>query len=139
MLARELGGLAGERVLILGVAYRGDVKESAFSGAFGVRDALAAAGAVPLATDPLYDDGELRALGFEPWDGAPVAGAILQADHAAWQRLGAGDLPGVRAIVDGRGALDPARFAGVAVRRLGDGQASDASAATTRVPASPSP
>ena len=98
-----------------------------------------AAGAVPLATDPLYDDDELRALGFEPWDGEPVAGAILQADHSAWRELGAADVPGVRAVVDGRGALDPARFPGVPVRRLGGGQASAESAATTRSPASPSP
>ena len=138
-LQSDLGALAGERVLILGVAYRGGVKESAFSGAFGVRDALAAAGAVALATDPLYDDAELRALGFEPWDGAPVAGAILQASHAAWGELGAADVPGVRAVVDGRGTLDPARFPGVPVRRLGGGQASADSAATTRAPASPSP
>ena len=32
--------LAGARVLILGVSYRGDVKETAFSSAFGVRDEL---------------------------------------------------------------------------------------------------
>ena len=138
-LQDDLGPLGGERVLILGVAYRGDVKESAFSGAHGVRDALAAAGAVPLATDPLYDDDELRALGFEPWDGAPVAGAILQADHTAWRELGAGDVPGVRAVVDGRGTLDPERFPGVPVRRIGGGQASVESAATTRSPASPRP
>jgi hypothetical protein len=33
------------------------------------------------------------------------------------------DLPGVRAIVDGRGLLDPARFVpvGVAFRRIGGG------------------
>ncbi|MDP9345886.1 MAG: nucleotide sugar dehydrogenase [Actinomycetota bacterium] len=138
-LERDLGGLDGERVLILGVAYRGDVKESAFSGAHGVRDALGLAGATALAADPLYDDDELRALGFEPWDGGPVAGAILQADHTAWRELGAADVPGVRAVVDGRGMLDPARFPGVPVRRLGGGQASAESAATTRSPASPAP
>ena len=44
-LAELAGGLAGARVLILGVAYRGDVKETAFSGAFAVRDALARAAA----------------------------------------------------------------------------------------------
>ena len=79
LLAAELGGaerLAGERVLVLGVAYRGDVKETAFSGAFALRDELARRGAQPLAADPLYDDDELRALGFVPWDGAAVAGAV---------------------------------------------------------------
>jgi UDP-N-acetyl-D-mannosaminuronic acid dehydrogenase len=123
LLERELGSLSGERVVILGVAYRGNVKETAFSGAFGVRDALIARGAQPLATDPLYDDDELRALGFEPWDGGDAAGAILQADHGAYSGMSPADLPGVRAVVDGRAALDPARFnpVGVALRRIGGG------------------
>jgi nucleotide sugar dehydrogenase len=123
LLEQELGSLDGERVLILGVAYRGNVKETAFSGAFGLRDALTSRGAQPLAADPLYSDDELRALGFEPWDGNGTAGAILQADHAAYTGMSPADLPGVRAIVDGRGLLDPARFVpvGVAFRRIGGG------------------
>ncbi len=123
LLEQELGSLEGERVLILGVAYRGNVKETAFSGAFGLRDALIGRGAQPLAADPLYSDDELRALGFEPWDGDDTAGAILQADHAAYTGMSPADLPGVRAIVDGRGLLDPARFVpvGVAFRRIGGG------------------
>jgi len=123
LLERELVSLAGERVVILGVAYRGNVKETAFSGAFGLRDALREHGAEPFAADPLYDDDELRALGFEPWDGSEVAGAILQADHAAYSGLSPADLPGVRAVVDGRGQLDPVRFTsvGVALRRIGGG------------------
>jgi UDP-N-acetyl-D-glucosamine dehydrogenase len=123
LLEAELGSLAGARVVILGVAYRGNVKETAFSGAFGLRDALTARGALPLATDPLYSDDELRSLGFEPWDGNDTAGAILQADHAAYTGMSPADLPGVRAVVDGRGLLDPARFVpvGVAFRRIGGG------------------
>ena len=123
LLEQDLESLEGQRVLILGVAYRGNVKETAFSGAFGLRDALAAHGAQPVATDPLYSDDELRALGFEPWDGGDAAGAILQADHAAYTGMSPADLPGVRAIVDGRGLLDPARFlpVGVAFRRIGGG------------------
>ncbi len=123
LLEAELGTVAGERVVILGIAYRGNVKETAFSGAFGLRDALAERGAQPLAADPLYSDDELRALGFEAWDGGKAAGAILQADHAAYTGLAPADLPGVRAVVDGRGLLDPGRFtsAGVALRRIGGG------------------
>lgn len=123
LLEQELGSLEGERVVILGVAYRGNVKETAFSGAFGLRKALDARGAVALADDPLYDDDELRALGFEPWDGKEAAGAILQADHGAYSGMSPADLPGVRAVVDGRAALDPARFnpVGVALRRIGGG------------------
>jgi UDP-N-acetyl-D-mannosaminuronic acid dehydrogenase len=123
LLEQEMGSLDGERVVILGVAYRGNVKETAFSGAFGLRDALTARGALPIADDPLYDDDEIRALGFEPWDRADAAGAILQADHASYNGMSPADLPGVRAIVDGRGMLDPVRFntVGVALRRIGGG------------------
>jgi nucleotide sugar dehydrogenase len=121
LLAEALGELGGARILILGVAYRGGVKETAFSGAFALRDALAARGAEALAADPLYDDGELSALGFEPWDGDAVDGAILQADHAQYRALTPAQLPGARAVVDGRDVLDPAPFAagGVTLRRIG--------------------
>jgi UDP-N-acetyl-D-glucosamine dehydrogenase len=122
MLAGELGAAAaGARVAILGVTYRGSVKETAFSGAFAVRDELARRGMEPLATDPLYSAEELRGLGFEPWDGEPVDAAIIQADHPEFARLAPRDLPGARVILDGRGVLDPApwRAQGVAVRRIG--------------------
>jgi nucleotide sugar dehydrogenase len=121
LLVEELGDLAGARVLILGIAYRGGVKETAFSGAFPLRDALAARGAIVVAADPLYDEAALRALGFAPWDGGAIDGAILQADHAAYRELMPAGLPGARAVVDGRDVLDPASFAaaGVTLRRIG--------------------
>jgi UDP-N-acetyl-D-mannosaminuronic acid dehydrogenase len=121
LLEQALGELAGARVLVLGVAYRGGVKETAFSGAFGLRDALAARGATAVVADPLYDEAELTALGFAPWDGTAIDGAIVQADHAAYRALEPRDLPGARAVVDGRGVLDPAPFAagGIALQRIG--------------------
>jgi len=126
LLQETLGGsaqaLRGRDVLILGVAYRGGVKETAFSGAFALRDALVAAGARPLAADPLFTARELAAAGFEAWDGAsPVAAAVVQADHAEYARLRPADVPGVRAILDGRGVIDPESFAakGIPVRRIG--------------------
>lgn len=105
-VASALGGIEGKRVLILGVAYRGGVKETAYSGAFSINAALLASGAMPLATDPLYDEAEIAALGFEPWDGAPIDAAIIQADHSEYRALTAGDLPGVSVVFDGRGVLD---------------------------------
>jgi len=121
-LEEALGSsLEGRRVLILGVAYRAGVKETAFSGAFGVRDAVAARGGLPLAADPLFAAAELRAEGFEPWDGAAVDGVIIQADHEAYRALGPDDVPGATAVVDGRGTLDATALeaAGVTVRRIG--------------------
>jgi UDP-N-acetyl-D-glucosamine dehydrogenase len=119
--------LAGARVVILGVTYRGNVKETAFSSAFGVRAELARRGALPLAADPLYADAELRALGFEPWDGGAVDAAVVQADHAGYASLMPDAVPGARVVVDGRGVLDPAAWerVGVRVRRIGAGSGSD--------------
>jgi nucleotide sugar dehydrogenase len=123
LLAQELGDLSGLTVLVLGVAYRGEVKETAFSGAYGVRDELQRRGARAVAADPLFDAGELTDLGFAAWDGGRVDAVILQADHAAYRTLAPADVPGVRAIIDGRSVLDPQPWAaaGIAVHRIGRG------------------
>jgi nucleotide sugar dehydrogenase len=119
-LAAHLGGLAGLRVAVLGAAYRGGVKETACSGVFPVVEALEAAGAATRVHDPLYRDDELRALGLDPFRlGEPADAAIVQADHAQYRTLAPDDLPGVRAILDGRGITDPGRWAGVGYLRLG--------------------
>jgi UDP-N-acetyl-D-glucosamine dehydrogenase len=124
-LEQALGGdLAGMRVLILGVAYRGGVKEAAFSGALALRDGLQARGATALASDPLFDRHELEGLGLRAWDGGPVDAAIVQADHHDYRSLTPERLPGARAVLDGRGVLDRQawRGSGVALLVLGDGE-----------------
>ena len=60
-LEAELGELRGQTILLLGVAYRGDVRETAFTSARLVRDALLARGAQVFADDPLYTPAELEA------------------------------------------------------------------------------
>jgi nucleotide sugar dehydrogenase len=121
--------LDGARVLILGVSYRGAVKESAFSGVFGLRDELHRQRAIPLASDPMYSDDELRELGLEPWDGAPVDGVIVQADHPEYSTLTPDDVPGVRALVDGRAIVreGPWIAAGIPVTRIGQPRADPSS------------
>ena len=120
-LEKALDGLQGARVLVLGAAYRGGVKETAFSGVFGTAAALEALGAKALVSDPLYSDDELSALGLTPWDREPIDAAIVQADHAEYAQLSAADLPGVRVVLDGRGILDAASLAagGITVERIG--------------------
>jgi UDP-N-acetyl-D-mannosaminuronic acid dehydrogenase len=112
-----LGDIAGRRVLILGVTYRGAVKQTAFSGAFPLRDELAVRGADVVAADPLHTREELDALGFTPWDGGSVDAVVVQADHPEYAALGPADVGGAKVVVDGRGVLDPARFPGL--RRIG--------------------
>jgi len=105
------GDLAGAHAVVLGASYRGGVKETAFSGVFPTVDALKAEGATVRVHDPMYTDGELRALGFEPYRfGTEVDLAILQADHAEYYDLSREDVPGVKVVVDGRRVIDAARF-----------------------------
>ena len=110
-LQEVLGELAGLHVAVLGAAYRGGVQEIAFSGVFGTVAALQAAGAVPFVQDPLYSDDQLHAFGFEPYHfGEPIDAAIVQADHEEYRTLTPDDLPGVRALVDGRAFVDAAAW-----------------------------
>lgn len=131
LLADEVGDLSGMKVVVLGAAYRGGVKETAFSGVFGTVAALAEQGAAPVVHDPLYSDEELRGFGFAPYHlGEEVDAAILQADHREYLELTPRDLPGVRALVDGR-AFVPADSWGTEVPRIVIGAPGDATGAAT--------
>jgi UDP-N-acetyl-D-glucosamine dehydrogenase len=121
----RFGSLDEEPVLVLGVAYRDDVREDAFSSAFRLRDELRAAGARIHAHDPYFDDDHLRALGFEPWQfesATPMRVAILQAGHAVYREMDPAAIPGLELIVDGRNALDRARYEAAGIRYVGIGR-----------------
>ncbi len=112
-LETAYGDLSGVSVLVLGAAYRGGVKETAFSGVFSLVGALRARGAQAFVSDPMYSVEELEALGLPAHRGEPVTAAIVQSDHSEYRSLGASDLPGVRVLMDGRRVTDPARWDGV--------------------------
>ncbi len=121
LLASLAGDLSGRTVAVLGASYRGGVKETAFSGVFATVRALESAGARAVVQDPMYDDDELRLLGFEPYHlGEAVDAAIVQADHAEYRDIGSGNLP-AGVIVDGRRVLDVARFPDATVVAIGAG------------------
>lgn len=116
------GDLTGKRVAVLGAAYRGGVKETAFSGVFPVVNELRARGAEVAVHDPMFTDEELGRYGFAPYHyGQEADLAILQTDHGEYRDLAAGALPGVTAIVDGRRILDPANFPDVRITVIGKG------------------
>jgi nucleotide sugar dehydrogenase len=119
LLVGALGGLAGARVMVLGLSYRGGVKEPAFSGTYPLVDALISAGAEVTVCDPMFTDAELAEHGFAPGHlGEPVDAAILHTDHPVFAAVGPDDLPGIRCFVDGRDATDPERFTAQGVAHL---------------------
>ncbi len=120
--AEVLGDLTGLRVVVLGAAYRGGVKETAFSGVFATIAALQARNADVLVHDPMFNDDELVAFGWTPYAmGTEVDVAIVQADHEEYTDLTPADLPGVRLLVDGRRSTDPANWRGTPRIVVGDG------------------
>lgn len=120
LLEGAYGDLSGARVVVLGAAYRGGVKETAFSGVFGAVAALESRGAAALVHDPLFSEEELKALGFVPYQlGQPADAAVVQADHAGYRDLGPADLPGIRVFVDGRRVSSAERWPGAVYRVIG--------------------
>ncbi|MHA7142270.1 nucleotide sugar dehydrogenase [Arthrobacter sp. Sr33] len=120
LLEGAYGDLQGARVVVLGAAYRGEVKETAFSGVFAAVDALKARGATALVHDPMYTDEELQRLGFEAYHlGEPIDAAVVQANHKSYASLGPADLPGVKAFIDGRRVSSAEHWDGVLYRVIG--------------------
>ncbi len=113
LLAAAVGDLSGVPVLVLGAAYRGGVKETAFSGVFPVVEQLRARGAQPFVSDPMFDAAELEALGLPAHQGEAVTAIVVQADHAEYRTLGADAYPDVSVVVDGRRVVDPSLWPGV--------------------------
>ena len=117
-------GLADKTVLILGLAYRGGVKEAAFSSTHLLASELRLRGARVLVHDPLFSDAELTGFGLEASSlppRAPVDAAILQAMHPEYAALDPASIRGCRVFLDGRGAFDRSRVESAGLRYLAIG------------------
>jgi nucleotide sugar dehydrogenase len=106
-LEEEIGNLHGKSVLILGVSYRARVKETAFSGAYDVRDSLLSRGAKPFFIDPLYTTAELVKLGFQS-DFVPdnIDAIILHTAHQNFLDLDFTKFRNLKHVLDGRNFLN---------------------------------
>jgi UDP-N-acetyl-D-mannosaminuronate dehydrogenase len=68
----------------------------------------------------LYTDDELGNYGFAAFHlGESADGAIVQTDHTAYASLQPSDLPGMKAIIDGRNILGAAVKAAISVTTIG--------------------
>lgn len=104
LLESKIGDLTGKSVAVLGAAYRGGVKETAFSGVFDVVDALGRRGAVPLVHDPLYSESEIRSFGWEVFRTDQfVDAAIIHADHDEYRDMNIN----AATVIDGRNIRHP--------------------------------
>jgi nucleotide sugar dehydrogenase len=124
-LQAALDGLHGKTVLILGLAYRGGVKEAELSSALLAAEALRHHGAEVLVHDPLFSEAEMAALGLKATKLPPagqVDAVVLQAGHAEYADLDFGTLKGCRALLDGRSFFDAARVETAGLRYVAIGR-----------------
>jgi nucleotide sugar dehydrogenase len=112
----KLSDLAEKTVLILGLGFRPQVKETAYSPAFTLNKELKKRGARIRLHDPLYSDDEIRHYGFEPGDLPDNELLILNTAHKIYEELDWAYLAksGVKTVLDGRNFFD-----GEAVKRVG--------------------
>lgn len=123
------GSLAHKSALILGVAYRGDVRETAFTSAKLLQDALVRHGALVYCDDPLFSDEELSALGYTPFKTGiedQIDAIILQAGHQVYQTFDFTRFPNCRIVLDGRQVLDRQCVEALGIKYfvIGDGKKS---------------
>ena len=119
------GGLRGKSVLILGLAYRGGVKEAELSSALLAAEALKHQGARVLVHDPLYSAAEIEAIGLEPSPLPPkvaIDAVILQAGHEQYASLDFTTLKGCRAVLDGRGFFQASKVEAAGLRYVAIGR-----------------
>lgn len=105
-LENKFGSLKGKSILVLGVSYRDKVKETAFSGAFSVKDSLISRGAIPYFSDPLYSKDELISLGFNPeYSELEIEGILLHTAHEDYIKIDFQRFINLKHFLDGRNII----------------------------------
>ena len=101
--------LKGAKVLLLGISFRGGVKEERFSPFFAVRDELIKRGASVYGYDPLYtrEEVENHGVAYAP-DCTGCDAVVILSDHKeftaiSWEHL---YKTGTRVVIDGRNILE---------------------------------
>jgi nucleotide sugar dehydrogenase len=103
-----VGSLFQQCVLMLGVAYRGDVREMAFTSAALLQYALVAHGATVYVDDPYFSTEELHTRGYTALPAGishKIDAIILQCDHRAYQDFDFSRFTACKVMLDGRLAL----------------------------------
>jgi nucleotide sugar dehydrogenase len=123
-LAAFFGDLSGCSVLILGLAYRSNVKEAAYSSTLLLTAALERRGVEVLVHDPLFTSEEIARYGLTPSPLEPpphVDAVIIQAFHNEYRDLDLGIFQ-PQVVLDGRNVLRPEEIEARGIRYLGIGR-----------------
>ena len=104
----QLGGLDDAPILVLGLTYRENVKELAYSRALPLIDRLGFHGAEVWGYDPLLSDEEIERNCAKPYhwgEPAPFRAIVTQTGDKLWQSLDFSLFPKIEVLFDGRNSL----------------------------------
>ncbi|MGD0862234.1 MAG: nucleotide sugar dehydrogenase [Candidatus Limnocylindrales bacterium] len=119
----QLGGLDDAPILVLGLTYRENVKELAYSRALPLIDRLGFHGAEVWAYDPLLSDEEVGRNCARPYhwgDPAPFRAIVTQTGDRLWRAIDFSLFPSLEVLFDGRNSLREVELP-AAVRYFGIG------------------
>ena len=130
--------LQNTRVLLLGLAFRPEVKEDAFSTTYLLHDELTARGATAVVDDPMFSADEIEGRGLVP--GSVSASdlpsvVVLVTAHASYGELNFEDLAarGVQILVDGRNAWRKEEVEAAGIQYVGMGRPQSGTSSAQRV------
>ncbi len=103
-ILKTFKSLKNVKVLILGISYRANVKEIAFSGAIDLKNILVKSGAKVFAMDPFYTKSEINEIGFEYGDDPSQAFdvVILHTNHQEFSKFDFSKVSKSSKLLDGR-------------------------------------
>jgi UDP-N-acetyl-D-mannosaminuronate dehydrogenase len=138
-LETRLGGLDEVPILVLGLTYRENVKELAYSRALPLIERLSFHGADVSAYDPLLSAEEIERNCATPYTWgrpAPFRAIVTQTADRLWEEIDLSLFPDLELILDGRNSLRgidlPARvrYVGIGVQDATRRRSPDASASS---------
>jgi len=125
IIEREMGGLKDKNILILGLAYRENVPEVAFTAAVSLIEGLNRCGARVFAHDPFFSLEEIQefgAIGCDLEKLPEMEGIILQSYHDQYRDLDFSICKNCTVILDGRNVLSKKEIEGLGIRYIGVGR-----------------
>jgi len=125
-LASGLGGVDGKKVAILGLAFKPGTDDLRDAPSLKIAAALATAGALVTAYDPIVREVDGLAVDIDAYDAAADADAVVLVTE--WPELLALDFERIaqvmagRLVIDGRNALEPAKLQRAGLEYVGIGR-----------------
>lgn len=124
---KQAGSIEGKNILILGLSYRGNVKEPTKSTALLLISQMRDKGAQPFVNDPLFSDREIRQYGATPLSlddtrCSEMDAIILQAFHQEYSMIDFSQFPRCQLILDGRNKFNKNEISqpGIAYEGIGN-------------------